>query len=206
MSESDNTSDKTEELRDLFVEVTDESTVTEEKKESHGTLKDEEEINEEIEGTVEEMLDRYGIDTKLDTDDLVELVRLYHDGYSDTEIARDLGDEKLNKTVARTRVKLHLFRESDFDPPFDIDRLREFVDDDLTTAEMADELDVSKSTVRSYVHVIEAENEADRANHKYQDRFKNLLEDREISERITSSATEDGLQEATEGLEVDVDM
>lgn len=203
---SDEDNEKTEKLRDLFMEVTDESTVTEEQEESHGTLKDEEEIKEEVKRIVNEMVDRYDIRTKLEDDDLVEIVRLYHDDYSDTEIARELGDQKLNKTVARTRIKLHLFRDSDFDAPFEMDELRDLIDEDLSTSEIAEELDVSSSTVRSYANVVEAEREAKKVNDKYQERFKDVLEDREISEKMTSAAKDDGLSEATEGLEVDMDM
>ncbi|MDY7081277.1 MAG: conditioned medium-induced protein 4, partial [Halobacteria archaeon] len=116
--------EKTEELRDLFMEVTDESTVTEEKEETRGTLKDKEEIDEEIGEVVDEMVEEYGINTKLDHDELVKIVRGFHEGDSDTEIADELGDKSLNKTVGRVRVKLHLFRDSDSDAPFELELFR----------------------------------------------------------------------------------
>lgn len=196
--------EKAEELRDLFMEVTDESTVTEEQEESYGTLKDSEEVNEELTGVVEEMTEEYDIETKLDIEDLVEIVRLYHDDYTDTKIARELGDDGLNKTVARVRVKLHLFRDSDFDAPFQIDELRDRVDD--STSEIADDLDVSESTVRTYMNAVEAERQAEEADHRYQERFREILEDGELSRRLTSSAKDDGLRDATEDMEVDVNM
>ena len=49
---------KAEELRDIFVDVTDESTVTEEREEERGTLPGEDEIDNEIKEIVEEMRDR----------------------------------------------------------------------------------------------------------------------------------------------------
>lgn len=196
--------EKAEELRDLFMEVTDESTVTEEQEESHGTLKDAEDVNEELKEVVEEMMEEYDIDTKLDLEELVEVVRLYHDDYTDTEIARELGDDGLNKTVARVRVKLHLFRDSDFDAPFPIDELRDRIDD--PTSEIADDVDVSKSTVRTYMNAVEAEMQVEEADHRYQERFREILEDGDLSRQLTSSAKDDGLRDATEDMEVDVNM
>lgn len=196
--------EKAEELRDLFMEVTDESTVTEEQEESHGTLKDTEEVEEELREVVLEMTEEYDIDTKLDIDELVEIVRLYHDDHSDTEIARELGDDGLNKTVARVRVKLHLFRDSDFDSPFPIDELRDRIDD--ATAEIAEDLDVSESTVRTYTNAVEAERQAEEADGRYEERFREILEDGELSRQLTSSAKDDGLRDATEDMEVDVNM
>jgi hypothetical protein len=206
MTEEKQSEEKAEELRDLFVDVTDESTVTEEREEERGTLPDEEEVDDEIRQTVDEMRDEYGFETSLGDDELVRLVRLYHDGASDAEIARELGDDSLDKTVKRARVGLHLFRDSDFDAPFDIDRLRELVDQGVTNSEAADELGVSASTVRSYRGVVEARRDADEADDEYAERFEAVLEDREISETFTSDAKRDGLEGATEDAEVDVDL
>ncbi len=204
--EKDEKEEKAEELRDLFVDVTDESTVTEEREEERGTLPDEDEIDDEIRGVIDEMRERYGFETSLDDDELVRVVRLYHDGASDAEIARELGDESLDKTVRRARISLHLFRNSDFDAPFDLDRLRELLDDGATNAEAAEELDVSASTVRAYRHSVEARRQSDDVDDEYADRFEAVLEDRVISEQFTEDAKRDGLEGATEDAEVDVDL
>ncbi|MFP4174841.1 MAG: conditioned medium-induced protein 4 [Halobacteriales archaeon] len=206
MSDEKEKEEKAEELRDLFVDVTDESTVTEEREEERGTLPDKEEVDDEIRDTVDEMREEYGFETSLDDDQVVGVVRLYHDGASDSEIARELGDDSLDKTVKRARIGLHLFRDSDFDAPFDIDRLRELVDEDATNAEAADELGVSASTVRSYRGAVEARRDADDADDEYAERFEAVLEDREIAETFTSDAKRDGLEGATEDAEVDVDL
>jgi hypothetical protein len=198
--------EKAEQLRDLFVDVTDESTVTEERNEERGTLPDKEEIDDEIRGVIEDMRDEYGFETSLEDDELVTVVRLYHDGASDAQIARELGDDSLDKTVRRARIGLHLFRDSDFDAPFEIDRLRELLDQDATNADAADELGVSASTVRSYRDAVEARREAEAAENEYADRFEAILEDREIAETFTSDAKRDGLEGATEDAEVDVDL
>jgi DNA-binding CsgD family transcriptional regulator len=198
--------EKAEQLRDLFVDVTDESTVTEERNEERGTLPDKEEIDDEIRGVIEDIRDEYGFETSLEDDELVTVVRLYHDGASDAQIARELGDDSLDKTVRRARIGLHLFRDSDFDAPFEIDRLRELLDQDATNADAADELGVSASTVRSYRDAVEARREAEAAENEYADRFEAILEDREIAETFTSDAKRDGLEGATEDAEVDVDL
>ncbi|MFB6282903.1 MAG: conditioned medium-induced protein 4 [Halobacteria archaeon] len=198
--------EKAEELRDLFLEVTDESTVTEEKEETRGTLKHEEEVEEEIGEVIEKVVDEYDVSTKLDRDQLILVVRGYYNDLSDTEIAEKIGDKKLNKTVKRARVKLHLFRDSDFDAPFEMDRLRELHENDVSTADAAEELDVSASTVRSYRNVVEAENQAKEADYSYRDEFEAVLEDRELQQHMTDSAKVDGLEDATEDMEVDLDM
>lgn len=198
--------EKAEQLRDLFVDVTDESTVTEERNEERGTLPDKDEIDDEIRSVIEDMRDEYGFETSLEDDELVTVVRLYHDGASDAQIARELGDDSLDKTVRRARIGLHLFRDSDFDAPFEIDRLRELLDQDATNADAADELGVSASTVRSYRDAVEARREAEAAENEYADRFEAILEDREIAETFTSDAKRDGLEGATEDAEVDVDL
>lgn len=206
MSDEKEKEEKAEELRDLFVDVTDESTVTEERNEERGTLPDEDEIDEEIRGVIDDLRDEYGFETSLDDDELVTVVRLYHDGASDAEIARELGDGSLDKTVKRARIGLHLFRDSDFDAPFEIDRLRELVDEGATNADAADELGVSASTVRAYRDGVEARRDAEAVDNEYADRFEAVLEDREIAETFTSDAKRDGLEGATEDAEVDVDL
>lgn len=54
-------------------------------------------------------------ETSLSRSELVHLVRLFYDGQSDREIACELGNTNLDKTVARARVHLYLFRDTDFD-------------------------------------------------------------------------------------------
>lgn len=203
---TDDSEKKAEELRDIFVEVTDESTVTEEREEERGTLRTEDEIEEEVRSVVEEMIEEYDIETKLDVDQLVKVVRLYYDDTSDAEIARELGDGSLDKTVRRARISLHLLHDSDLDAPFDIDELERLLDEGATTTECADELDVSASTVRSYRDAVEARRRSEEANEKYVERFEEVIEERDISEKFTSDAKKDGLEGATEDAEVDVDL
>lgn len=198
--------EKTEELRDIFMDVTDEETVTERQAETHGSLATEEDVAERLHEVVAEMRSTLDFGTSLSDEDLVTVVRGYHDGDSDTEIARNIGDESLSKTVARARRELHLLRESDTDPPFDFEAFREAVGEDVTATELAGEFDVSESTVRRYRRVVETEQEMRRLNNRYTDEFERLLHDTDLSERHAKGATEDGLEDATEGQETDVSM
>jgi hypothetical protein len=206
MTDDEEKEKKAEELRDIFVDVTDESTVTEEREEERGTLPGEDEIDDEITDIVNEMRDEHGFETSLEDDEIVQVVRLYHDDESDAEIARELGDDSLDKTVRRARIGLHLFRDSDFDAPFEIDRLEKLLDEEATNSEIADELGVSSSTVRSYRRAVEARRSSEEVDNEYAERFEAVLEDREISERFTPDAKRDGLEGATEDAEVDVDI
>jgi hypothetical protein len=198
--------EKTEELRDIFMEVTDEETVTEQQAETHGSLASDEDVGERLHAVVAEMRSALDFGTSLSDEELVMVVRGYYDGASDTAIARELGDDSLSKTVARARRELHLLRETDTDPPFDFEAFRNAVDDDATAASLAERFCVSESTVRRYRRVVETQHEMRRVNNRYTDEFERLLEDADLSERHAKGAVEDGLEDATEGQETDTSL
>lgn len=196
--------EKTEELRDLFLDVTDESTITEQQEEGRGSLSSEAEIEARLEAAVATMRDRHEFSTTLSNPELATVVRGYYDGLTDAEIAHELGDASLGKTVSRARIELHLFRDQDTDAPFDIDALRTLLDADATLEECADELDVSTSTVRRYKRIVNTQTAARRVNHRFTEEFEAILTDRELSDRMTADVQQDGLEDATEGMETDV--
>ena len=197
--------EKTEALREIFVEVTDGETVTESQEGGRGSLAgDDEETEERLAAVVADMREDLGFGTSLDDGDLVTVVRGCYEGDSDTVLARQLGDESLSKTVARARLDLHLLRDGDEDPPFEMDRLREAMAEDRPVADLADELGVSESTVRRYRRVLETREEIRRTNDRYRDRFETALSDQGLTDRLTENVKQDGLEEATEGQEVDV--
>jgi hypothetical protein len=193
--------DKTEELRDIFMDVTDEPTVTERQEETHGSLSSEAAVEERLEEIVAGMRDRYDFETTLDDPALVTVVRDFYAGDSDAEIATEL-DDATAETVASARIDLHLLRD-DEDAPFDLDRLRGLLDD-ASVAECADELDASEATVRHYRRVVETQQERRTVNDQFRDEFENVLRDRELSDRMTEGVQEDGLDDATEGMETNV--
>jgi len=92
----------------------------------------------------------------------------------------------------------------DTDAPFEFDAFRRALADDASTADLAERFDVSESTVRRYRRVVEAENESRQANDRYRDEFDTILADADLSERITEDVQQDGLEDATEGMETDV--
>ena len=196
--------EKTEELRDIFMDVTDEATVTEQQEETPGSLQSEAEVEDRLEAAVAEMSDRYDFGTSLSAAELVTVVKGFYAGDSDAEIARRLGDESLGKSVARARIDLHLVRDADTDAPFDLDALRNLLDEGASDVDCADELDVSESTVRRYRRVVETQQERRTVNDRYRDEFENVLQDRELSEQMTADVHDDGLDDATEGMETNV--
>jgi hypothetical protein len=193
--------EKTEELRDIFMDVTDEETVTESQEDTHGSLNSEADVEQRLRDVVAQMRDEQDFETTLSDEDLVTVVRGYYAGESDADIAADLGDAD-EETVARARVDLHLFRDAD--APFDLVELRDLLEDDADVADCAAELDASESTVRHYRRVVAAKDTARTVNHRYTGEFENVLRDREISDRMTENVQQDGLDDATEGMETNV--
>ncbi|WP_266079165.1 conditioned medium-induced protein 4 [Haladaptatus caseinilyticus] len=195
---------KTEELRDIFMDVTDEETVTEKQEETHGSLSSEEKVDERLREVIEEMRGQYDFGTSLTDEELVTVVRQFSAGNNDDEIADELGDDSLAETVSRARIDLHLFRESDTDAPFEIADLKDCLVDEMSVTDCAARLDASEATVRRYRQVIEAKDEARSVNQQYINEFENILQDRELSDRMTQDIQQDGLDDATEGMETNV--
>lgn len=195
MTQTDIGSEKTDRLREIFLDVADDPTVTEAQEETHGILQDTSAVDETLSDIIREMKTKYEFQTSLSITELAQLVRLFYDEYSDTAIARELGNASRDKAVARARIHLQLFRETDFDSPFDLDRLRDLLREDIPTADIAETLGVSKSTVRKYRRVIEVERAANADDHRYRRRFEATLAAPEQDEDIRKSL-EDGLDDA----------
>jgi predicted DNA-binding protein YlxM (UPF0122 family) len=199
--------EKTEQLRDIFMDVTDEDTVTERQEEGRGSLADEqsdEDVAAGIRSVVEEMRERYEFDTDLGDDALVRVVRGYFEGDSDTEIAEAVEADR--RAVFRARLDLQLLRERDTDPPFEMADLRDLLVDDVAVSEIAERLGVSESTVRRYRRVLRAQHEARQVSDRFRAEFEDQFTDAELSEQMTSEVKEDGLEEATEGMESESDV
>ncbi|WP_049929138.1 conditioned medium-induced protein 4 [Halopiger goleimassiliensis] len=194
--------DKTEELRDIFTDVTDgEETVTESQENTRGSLATDERSEEErLENVISQMRERYAFDTPLSTDELIQVARGFYDEESDAEIADDLGVDP--ETVFEARMSLHLVGEDDASE-IDLAVIRGRDEDDAT---LAAEFDVSEEQIRRYRRVAEAEDESRTANDRYRDEFDSILADAELSERMTTDVREDGLEDATEGMETNVDF
>lgn len=189
-------------LLQLFSNITSKTKIVEPMKKIHGSLRDRDAVEREIALVMREVLDQGFFKTKLKPLQLAKLVSDFYAGRNDTEIARDLGDEKLSKTVARARIRLKLFRDLDFRMPFDRQDFRDMVDAGLTMKEIAERLNVSPSTLREYRHVLEQEE--DHTLDVYLERIKDIMEDRDLTEQMTHSATNDGLGEAIDITEAEL--
>ncbi|QLG49798.1 conditioned medium-induced protein 4 [Natrinema halophilum] len=194
--------DKTEELRDIFTSVTDgEDTITESQEDTRGSLERDERTDEErLESVVTQMRERYAFDTDLSDDELITVAREFYDDRDDAAIAGGLGVEPDEVFVAR--LSLHLVGEEDADE-VDLAAIRDREEDDAT---LADEYDVSEAQIRRYRRVAQAEDQSRAANDRYRDEFDSILADAELSERMTTDVREDGLEDATEGMETEVDF
>ncbi len=194
--------EKTEELRDIFTDVTDgEETVTESQENTRGSLeRDERTTEERLESVVQQMRERYAFNTSLSNEDLIAVAKAFYEGDSDDDIAADLGVDPAD--VFEARMSLHLIGEDDADE-VDLAAIRNREEDDAT---LADEYDVSDDQIRRYRRIAAAEDESRAANDRYRDEFNSLLADADLSERMTTDVREDGLEDATEGMETDVEF
>jgi hypothetical protein len=193
--------EKTAELRDIFMSVSDEETVTETQAETHGSLSaDGERVDDRLRELVETLCQSESLDTDLPTGTYVEVVRAFYDDADDAEIA-DRADVA-TETAFRARLDLHLVRESDRDAPLDLDALRGRREADVET--LATELGVDRETVARYRRVVDAEDAARAANDRYRSQFDELLADADLSGRFLEGVREDGLDEAAEDIETDV--
>jgi hypothetical protein len=189
-------------LLQLFTNISGKTKIVEPMKKIHGTLRDREAVEREIALVMREILEQGLFKTKLRPIQLAKLVSAYYAGKNDTEIARELGDEKLSKTVARARVRLKLFRDLDFKMPFDRDKMELLLESGNTMKEISDELGVSPSTLREYRHVIEQRDDV--TIDSYLERIKDVMEDRDLSELMTKSATKDGLEDSIDASEAEM--
>ncbi|MFP9191556.1 conditioned medium-induced protein 4 [Natronosalvus vescus] len=192
--------EKTEELRDIFTSVTDgEDTVTESQEDTRGSLeKDERTVDERLGTLIHQMRERYGFETPLSDDELRTVAKRYYDRESDATIAEELGVPE--STIFEARRALHLVDEGDADE-VDLVAIREREEDDAT---IATEYDVDPETIRRYRLVAAAKEESRAANDRYRDEFDSLLADADLASRMATDVREDGLEDATEGMETDV--
>jgi IS30 family transposase len=186
-------SGRTDQLRDLVMKIGATTKVVEKQATRHGSLRGSGEIERALLGVVQEMIKQYGIQTKLTAEQLSSVVRLFYKRLSDTEIAEQLGDRALNKTVSRARIKLHLFRETDLKPPFDKDEFNRLTDANKSVKEMAGSLRVAPSTISEYRNIFDSQKASERDG--YTKRFLEILSDQDVSERMVTAHTEDGLQD-----------
>lgn len=195
--------EKTEQLRDIFLSVADEATVTERQSAARGSLAAGGDADAALADVVAAMRERYEFAIDLDDAALCAVARGFYAGETDAAIARQLDDAGPG-TVRRARLALHLVTDRDLDAPFDVDELRRRRDGGASTAELADDLGVSPSTVRRYARVLDAQAQRRLVGDRYREEFERLLGDGELTTPLTASIRETGLREAAEDIETNV--
>lgn len=198
--------EKTEALRDIFVETTGEEAVTEDQQAGTGDLVEEDErtVDERLPELVSRMRERYAFRSGLDDGTLVEVVRAYYDGDDDEAIAARIDVDQ--ETVFDARMDLHLVRDDDREAPFPYEELRRLVVEEVPLAERAARLGSDEHLVEHYSQVVHADLRATRASRRFTEEFADLLTDQDLERRHADETREDGLQDATEGLETDVSL
>lgn len=195
--------EKTERLREIFLSVADDETLTERQSAAHGSLSGEGADAEQLANVVAAMRERYEFSTNLDDETLCAVVRRFYAGDADADIARALGDAD-EGTVRRARLDLHLVTDRDLDAPFDLDEFRRLDEANASTEEWAGVLGVDESTVRQYARVLEAQSRRRLVGDRFREEFDRLLADAELSTRLTGAIRETGLGDATEDAESNV--
>ncbi len=198
--------EKTEALRDIFLKVADEETVTESQEESRGSVAGEDSSEQRLSDTIVEMREKFDFETGLSDEQLQRLVRCFYDGDDDETIAAELSVSP--DTVFRGRLDVHLVRDDD-PPGASVDEetrrlVRAQADTDDET--LRSQLGLASDTVEKIRAVVDAETRSRRVSHRFRTTFEELLTDADLSTQHVAAAHRDGLTEATEDAEVDVDF
>lgn len=195
--------EKTEELRDIFMDVADSETLTEQQEDARGSLTDTEVDEDHIRSVINQMQEQYSFESSLTIDTLLAVVKRFYEGHSDQEIA-DTQDELQDPDDVRTaRFDLHLITDTDRDGPFDLDELDERINAGQDIAEIAAALESDEPTVEEYAHLARVEEDRRLVGDKFRAEFDRLLGDDDVTDQFTEAIQETGLDEATEGLETD---
>ncbi len=203
--------EKTEELRDLFVDATGSETVTEQQEESPGSLtdRDDDAVTERIADLIAAMRDRYEFEAGLNDTAYRRVVTGFFDDEDDTTIATAVADGtgEVDPAVVRAaRFDLHLVDDDDRDAPVEYGVLKRAAAADRSLEAVADDLDTDPEAIEPYVAAASADLASTRANDRFRDEFRALLTDVDIEESHATAAREDGLREATEDIETDVSL
>ena len=191
--------EKTRSLRDLFMNVAERETLTERQQESPGTLTGDHSREQRVYTLIGEMRDRFGIAPSLDDDALLSIARGHFADNGDAAIATELGVDE--DDVTRARLQLHLVSDADRDLAVDPKAIRRAVADGADVADLAERFDADVEVLERAYRVAIAEREMRRNNYRFRDELSALLDDGDLSERLTAAGKETGLEDATEGLE-----
>lgn len=195
--------EKTEQLRDIFMEVADEGTVTETQTEQRGSLVRAGSVDDRLADVIERMRDRFEFETELGTERLCAVVRQFYDGDADEVIAEAIGASPAE--VFEARMDLHLVRDDEV-TGVDHAVVREHLGDGVSDAEIAATVGADPEQVTRARRVRETERRARRVSHRFQTEFEEVLTDADVAAQFTAEMQEDGLEEAAEDIETDVEF
>lgn len=196
--------DKTENLRDIFLSVADDDAVTEHQSADRGSLTGGPDAPDTRLNAVFDAIDeKFGFETPLSRSQRRSLLELFYGGVSDEELAADLGYDV--ETIFDARMELHLWRPEE--PPLSESLGRRIWDQpDRAPADLAEAMDVSVPAVARTRAVLDARDRSRRVSHRFRSTFDELFTDGDISDRLATETREDGLGEATEDAETDVEF
>jgi len=196
--------EKTEELRDIFLEMSGEGSVTESQEQTRGSLAEERSDEERVGPVIETMRERLEFETDEETETYARVVRGFFADEDDGETAEAVGTDADH--VLAMRMDLHLVRDGDIETTFEPREIRRRRADGESVAEIADALDADPEALEGAVRALDAESASRRVNDRYRDEFEAIVADGDLSSRLATDAREDGLREATEGMENELSM
>lgn len=196
--------EKTEKLRDIFLSVSDEETVTASQAESHGSLTDEgASVEHRLGELLEGLREKFGFETELADEQRRTIIEQFYDGRSDEQIADEL--DCAESTVFDARMELHLIRDSE---PSLADNHLEVLRENpaADTATLADRIGTDERTVRQDHAVLQAQDRSRRASQRFVTSYQEILTDRDLTNQFATDTQDDGLTDATDGAETNVEF
>jgi hypothetical protein len=182
---------ETEHLRDVFVEATGTDTATTGQQADRGSLL-EDAAGAGVVDVVAEMRETLGFETDLDDGDLATVVERFYAGDDDDAIAAALGVTE--PAVVRARLDLHLLRAEDADPEL------------LAAVAAGRDVDADPEALERAEGVARAQRRARRVSERFRATFEERLTDADLEGRVIGDARADGLREAAEDIDPELDL
>ena len=185
--------EETERLRDVFVEATGTEMATTEQHADRGSLLGDADADVAgVAAVVTEMRDALGFETDLDDRDLATVVVGFYAGNDDDAIAAAL--DVPETVVVRARMELHLLRAEDADPGL------------LAAVEAGHGVDADPEALERAEGVARAQRRARRVSERFRAAFEERLTDADLAGRVVGDARADGLREAAEDTDPELDL
>lgn len=187
------TDPETDHLREVFVEATGTETATTGQRADRGSLlEDADTDGDGVTAVVAGMRDALGFETDLGDGELATVVEGFYAGDGDAAIAAEL--DVPEPAVVRARLDLHLLREDDADPEL------------LAAVEAGREVDADPDALERAEGAARAQRRASRVSERFRAAFEERLTDADLEGRVIGDARADGLREAAEDIDPELDL